>query len=147
MAAPVNSDFFHTTFVEFQNPKVTQPVEEIVRNAMVELDNGLLTSAEHLGSIMTEKRHHFTPEDYERLKSSRAYQTGFVFMDENYITLDYSRISNEHEFFKNMHRISQYMQTGHIDFAGPSLCTPGDIRISYSEYSIPYGDTFSIVAT
>ena len=147
MASPVNSDMFHSHQMGFNNPRVTERVEEVEVNAEVEFENGLLTNAKHLTGVLSSSQYHFKPEDYESLKQSSAYAKGFIFMDQNYVTLDYSRISSEHEFFKNLNRFSNYMQSGHIDFAGPSLCTPGDIRLSYTLSEIPFGDSVSIVAT
>ncbi len=56
---------------------------------------------------------------------------------QNYIILDYSRISSEHEFYKNLHLFSQFFATGEFYGVTRSLCTPGDIRVSYQVWRVP----------
>ncbi len=68
-------------------------------------------------------------------------------MDSDYIVLDYSRISSDHEFYKNIHRMGEFLANGFVwDAAGPSLCTPGDIRISYSVWEPRKQETISMLA-
>jgi hypothetical protein len=59
---------------------------------------------------------------------------------QNYIILDYSRISQEHEFYKNLHLFSQFIATGEFYGVTRSLCTPGDIRVSYQVWRVPPGE-------
>lgn len=142
---PIDSNFFAISRPEFSNPAVHE-IPEFEENAVVALDNGKSVNASHLpSSVLSTRRMNFLPEHFENLKVSSAYQKGFIFMDQNFITLDYSRINSDHEFFKRLHQAAQFLQTGHIDFAGNSLCTPGDIRVSYTLFELQ--EPFSIVAS
>jgi hypothetical protein len=138
LSRPVNSVYFHSHTGEFRNPKPIE-VPETVFDANVRLQtSGLSTNSSNLLPALTGTSFKFRMEDYAQLKQSRAFQGGFIFMDADYILLDYSRISNEHEFYKNMHRLTEFVTRGFVwDSAGPSLCTPGDIRTHYVVWEAP----------
>ncbi len=68
-------------------------------------------------------------------------------MDSEYIVLDYRRISDEHEFYKNIHRLTEFLTRGFVwESAGQSLCTPGDIRTRYQVWESPT-DPVSVLAS
>lgn len=142
----VSSRLFHTLRSEFRNPD-QEVLPEIEINSNVLLDNGLFTSTKHLGPALAKESMTFLPEHYQALQQSPAFRKGFGFMDEHYVIFDYSRFSSEHEFHKNIHRFTQFLATGDYDLGGPSLCTPGDIRVHYTVYYLKPETQFSIVAS
>lgn len=119
MSEPVSSLSFRRGS-SFVNPQIA-PIEEVEAFVNVGLsERNLKTSAKNLKSILKSESYKFSEADFESLKRSPSYQNGFTFMNEDYVILDFSQLTNSPSF-KN--------------FPG-SVCTPGDVRMSVQVYRI-----------
>ncbi len=140
----INSAFFRDKSVEFRNPRPTR-IEEISHEGQVAIQgHGVTTGAGNLLSVLPESTYAFSENDFALLKASPAYQRGFTNMDSRHIILDYSHFSSDHEFYKNLHRASQFLLHGEYNY-GPSICTPGDIRVRYSVWRIQQDSEISVL--